>query len=297
VSELDAAALHPALQDSGDERLHCFAVAAELRRTAKTRLLKDLGADRFSGYLTHNTTAGLLAVWWAAARAGHEVSTRGPQTQHYPAYADILPRGSAEARWEFRTHVSPVTGAVDPLTGDEGRTIVADAAQSLGTCLTETLLDAADVIVAPTHKHLGLCLGGGIVLVRQGVARLEQVHAVLAVAEAGAQSLDHLRRLASALSTADGWVFNRAQFVVDDDLRSWCAKRGLRPLGNGTGVPFVCVTTVDGGPIGERMALNGWRHMAAANVARFSRHLPGRAHDTPVDYTDEFRRAVEQAQR
>jgi hypothetical protein len=75
------------------------------------------------------------------------------------------------------------------------------------------------------------------VLVRQGVARLEPVHAALAVAEPGAQSLDHLRRLASALSTADGWVFIRVRFVVDDDLRSWCAKRGLRPLGNRTRCP------------------------------------------------------------
>jgi hypothetical protein len=39
VSELDAAVLHPALQDSGDDRLYRFAVAAELRRTANPVVL------------------------------------------------------------------------------------------------------------------------------------------------------------------------------------------------------------------------------------------------------------------
>ncbi|MFI6067060.1 DUF6024 family protein [Micromonospora sp. NPDC051227] len=294
MSALDAAALHPALEETDGDR-HYFAAAARLRRTATETLVRDLGADRFIGYLTHNTTAGLLAVWWAATRAGHRIGSRGLGSQHYPPYAAILPADDSEATWEFRTHVSPVTGAVDPLGGGASRTVLVDAAQSLGTCLTASLLGAADVVVAPTHKHLGLCVGAGIVLVRREVPQLEPVHAALAIAESGAQSLDQLRRLTAALTAADGRVFNRVRFELDDGLRSWCAGHGLRPLGTAGGVPFVCLTTIDGSPLTERMSLRGWRHMADANAARFSHHIPGRAGDAPVDHTAAFRAAVGRA--
>jgi hypothetical protein len=289
MSQLDPAALHPRLHPT-DARPHYFAAAARLRAAAAGSLVEALGASAFTPYLLHNTTSGVVTVLLAAARSGRVVVTRGPAEQHYPAYQRLLPPDRLGADWEFRTHVSPMTGVVDSLAG-EGVQIV-DAAQSLGTLLTPALLQAADIVIAPLHKHLGLVVGLGIVLVRRDHHELSTVHELLRVTESGAQALGLLRELDQALAEAGGAVFNRAEIILDHELRAWCAERGLRLLGSGRGVPFACVTSADGSPLVKRFHLDGWRYFAEANVARFSLHRPGRAGESPVDCTAEFRVAI-----
>ncbi|GHI41567.1 DUF6024 family protein [Streptomyces violascens] len=289
MGALDAAALHPGLQSPGLAR-HYFAEAAALRTSVKERLRQELRAPNFTPYLVHNTTSGLLAVLFAASARGRTVRTCGPDNQHYPAYAGILPHSGRDAEWELRTHVSPLSGTIDDLAG-EGVQIV-DAAQSLGTALTSAALSRGDVVLAPLHKHLGLAVGLGLVLVRSGRPELEHVHSVLGVAESGAQSLDLLRTAERALQEAEGRIFNRAVIDVDDGLRAWCAQHGMRLLNRGHGVPFACITTTDGAAVTERLAPSGWRHFRTENVARFAFHCPGLADDPPADHTTAFQEAL-----
>ncbi|KPC66505.1 DUF6024 family protein [Streptomyces chattanoogensis] len=296
MGTLDAAALHPGLQPPGLTR-HYFAEAAALRTSVADRLVHQLGpkAGKFTLYLLHNTTSGLLAVLAAASASGHAVRTCGPDHQHYPAYAQILPRGGADAEWELRTHVSPLTGTVDDLAGSAIR--IVDAAQSLGTALTAAALARGDVVLAPLHKHLGLAVGLGLVLVRNDRPELEHLHRVLRVAESGAQSLDLLRTAQRALREAEGRIFNRAVIDPDDRLRTWCAERGMRLLNHGHGVPFACVTPVDGTAVTDRLASSGWRHFRPRNIARFAFHRPGLVDDPPADHTPMFQEALTHALR
>jgi hypothetical protein len=293
MGTLDAAALHPRLQPPGLTRHH-FAEAAALRARVTDRLRQELHAPDFTPYLVHNTTSGLLAVLFAAGALGRTVRTCGPDDQHYPAYAGILPRGGGpEAEWQLRTHVSPLAGTVDDLAGDG--VLIVDAAQSLGTALTSAALSRGDVVLAPLHKHLGLAVGLGLALVRNGRPELEHVHRVLGVAESGAQSLDLLRTADRALQEAEGRIFNRAVIDVADGLRAWCAQHGMRLLNRGHGVPFACVTTADGSPVTERLAPSGWRHFRTENIARFAFHSPGLADDPPADHTASFQDALTRA--
>ncbi|MER5931768.1 DUF6024 family protein [Streptomyces sp. NPDC002054] len=299
MGALDAAALHPGLQEPGLARHH-FAEAAALRAAVTERLRQELRAADFTPYLVHNTTSSLLAVLFAASASGRTVRTCGPDDRHYPAYAGILPRGGPDAEWELRTHVSPLTGTVDNLAedgdGEVGAGVrIVDAAQSLGTALTSAALSRGDVVLAPLHKHLGLAVGLGLALVRSSRPELEHVHRVLGVAESGAQSLDPLRTAERALCEAEGRIFNRAVIDVDDGLRAWCAQHGMRLLNRGQGVPFACVTTADGSAVAERLAPSGWRHFRTGNTARFAFHSPGFADDPPADHTTAFQEALTRA--
>jgi hypothetical protein len=286
---LDAAALHPDLQPACTTR-HYFAEAARLRQVLTGGLVRDLHAEAYAPYLLHNTTSALMTVGFAAARAGRSITLAGPAEQHYPAYTELLPAGGPDADWEFRTHVSPLTGAVDALAGN--RMLIVDAAQSVGTLLTSAALRAGDVVIAPMHKHLGLAVGLGLALVRNGRGDLTPVHEVFSVAESGAQSLELLRAAHQSQTQANGRVFNVAEVIADDRLDGWCAQRHLRLLAKGRGVPFACLTTTDGSPVTERLRPASWRHFPARNVARFSFHRRGTANDPAVDCTPAFRSAV-----
>ncbi|WP_104087697.1 DUF6024 family protein [Cryobacterium sp. N19] len=289
---LDAAALHPDLQVSTGHG-HYYAQAAELRSTITCALVRDLGAGDFRPYLLHNSTSALMAVLFAATNAGRSINTEGPIEQHYSPYNFLLPRAGPLADWELRTHVSPVTAVVDELGGRSIR--IVDAAQSLGTVLTPALLTGSDVAIAPLHKHLGLVVGLGLVLVRRDVPDLEPVHRVLRVAESGAQSIELLRRAASAIKNLDGRIANLAQVNVSPELSAWCLDRGLRPLASGPGAPYVCLTTTDGIPVADRLAPTGWRHFREFNTARFSFVRRGRPGEAAVDHVLEFRIAVNRA--
>jgi hypothetical protein len=292
VSRLDAAALHPRLQPAGAGK-HYFAEAAGLRSDVARRLAGELGADGFVPFLLHNTTSGLLAALFAAARAGRTVHVAAPEDQHYPPYLAVLADAPAPGDWQFRTHVSPVTAAVDPLEGGQVR--IVDAAQSLGTGLTPSLWQRADVVLAPLHKHLGLVVGLGLALVRENRAELDVVRAVLDVAQSGAQSLELLRAARRAVADADGRVFNVANVTADEKLDRWCRDRGLRLVSRGTGVPFACLTTTDGEPVTARLAPTCWRHFRSHNIARFSFHRPGSIGEPGIDCTAELRAAIDDA--
>ncbi|MEV7192289.1 DUF6024 family protein [Streptomyces sp. NPDC093510] len=292
MGAFDAAALHPGLQLPSRAQHH-FAEAVSLRASIADRLRQELRAPNFTPYLVHNTTSGLLTALFAAGASGRTVRTCGPDHQHYPAYAGILPHGGPEAEWELRTHVSPLAGTVDELAGDSIK--IVDAAQSLGTTLTSAALTHGDVVLAPLHKHLGLAVGLGLALVRTDPPALELVHRVFGVAESGAQSLDLLRAAEQALQDAEGRIFNRAVIDVDDALRAWCARHGMRLLNRGRGAPFACVTTTDGSAVSERLAPSGWRHFRAENIARFAFHCRGLVDDPPADHTTAFQEALTRA--
>lgn len=291
MSELDAAALHPALREKGLGR-HYFAESAAVRADLAGELVQHLRAENFVPYLVNNTTSGVLATLLAAAMAGRSVGALGAADQHYPAYADILPH-TPTPDWQFRTHVSPLTGVTDPLDGETVQ--VVDAAQSLGTTLTGGLLRAADVAIAPLHKHLGLTTGLGLVLVRRDRDELAQVHATLRVAESGAQSLQLLRTAHASVLARAGRVYNVAEVIADEDLAAWCDDQGLRLLARGRGVPFACLTTNDGTAVTERVSAKDGRHFRSHNVVRFSFCRDGSASDAPIDCTDEFRDSVTKA--
>jgi hypothetical protein len=150
-------------------------------------------------------------------------------------------------------------------------------------------LRSADVVIAPLHKHMGLAVGLGLVLVRD---ELGPLHEVLDVAQSGAQSLTLLRIARDAALRADGRIFNRATVNADEPLEQWCAGHGLRLLTRATGVPFACFTTTGGAPVTDRLAPGGWRHNHAHNVARFSFYQRGSADDGAIDHTAELRAAV-----
>ncbi|MEV6521260.1 DUF6024 family protein [Longispora sp. NPDC051575] len=289
---LDAASLHPWLQPTGMDR-HYFAEAARLRAEIAGLLVRDLGAGAFVPYLVQNATAGLTAVLWAAARAGRQVHVPGPAAQHHPDLHRLLPWSAPAHGWSFRTHVSPLTGHTDPLPDAPVR--IVDASQSLGTTLTGAALRGGDVLLAPLHLHLGLAVGVGLVLVRREHPELDPVHAVLAGAEADAQSLAPLRQVARNLSAARGSIVNRAEIRVDERLRAWGTRRGLSISGSPSGVPFACVSTVDGTPVADRIDLAGWWHHRDTDTARFAVQTTGLLCDGPVDRTDAFTAALGEA--
>ena len=297
---LDVAALHPRLQLPGSQSNY-FAAAEKLRISASTILIQAFRAEQFTPYLLHNTSSGLVSVLFAAMRAGQPIALHGPQNQHYPPYLPLFTSAPPHANWRMHTHVSPLTGAIDPLAdagegsvdGVDGLQSVhsvriVDAAQSFATGLMPALLARADIIIAPLHKHIGLIAGLGMVWVRHGKPGLQAVHEVLRIAESGVQSMHLLTQLNLALAQAGGQLSNRAQIIIDQELCAWCGAHGLLLHGSGQGVPFACVTTTDGKPISERLRPGKWRHLDKANVARFAFYCQGYPDDAPIDCSSQF---------
>lgn len=250
-------------------------------------LARILNTEAFATYLLPSTSAAIIGALHAAHLAELRCRPVGPLDQHYPPalrlFSDVAITGNGSA--SFRTHVSPLTGAVDQLDGDE--TKIVDGAQSLGTCLNEQLLQRADVVLAPLHKHLGIALGLAIGLVRLRSTITESFDAVLSVMEDGAQSYELLERAIASASSMANKPLNVATLHVDDVLRNTCDKHGFAVLGT-SGPPFICVSPLDGGAVEARLRPGRWRHLKEVNGARFAYVHRAAFGDEPVDFTSTF---------
>lgn len=290
---LDIAALHPALDPSPPGHSY-FKACAALRGEIKDQLAQHLGLEGARTFLLPSTSAAVAAALWCACRAGAKCAPSHPLSQHYPPFLGLFPEGSAAAPagWTFRTHVSPITGRIDDLC--VAGTRIVDGAQSLGTCLGETLLERSDVAIAPLHKHLGLGVGLAVVIIGRTADLPDATRQVFGIVEAGAQSIAVLEQARGRLAESNGAIFNKATLRLDAPVHAACDDHGLALLGD-SGPPFACVTTLDGSDIAKRLKPGGWRHLRESNAARFSFDRRGRRGDPALDCTGAFVDAVRTA--
>jgi hypothetical protein len=280
---LDISALHPDLRAGAGSSY--FKECRKLRTATKDELAEALDISEHDLFLLPSTSSALATLLFAACQANMGCELSGPPNQHYPPFLSFFtkPVSADHASLVFRTHVSPLTGRVDPLSGPEPN--IVDGAQSLGTCLTGALLLGSEIAVAPLHKHLGLAVGLAAVLVRKSSSLSDAFCPALRVVEAGAQSISGLRDARRRLLASQGAIFNKATLSIDASVRTSCTSLGLSLLGS-SGPPFACVTTLDGSDIAERLRPGSWRHLKEANAARFSFDHRDRAQASPIDRTD-----------
>lgn len=281
---LDVASIHPDLY-AGDRPTSYFRECAQVRGDLKLQLAEVLQADGFHLYMLPSTSSALATILLAASQAGFQFTRSEPDRQHYQPFLPFFsgPPRTGAPTLTFRTHVSPTTGRVDEIAAS-GPAIV-DGAQSLGTCLTQALLDKAEVALAPLHKHLGLGVGIAVVMVQSSSPLAETFGQTLGLVEGGAQSLCVLSDARRRLSESGGAVFNKATIVIDAAVHTACERLGLRVLGS-SGPPFACVTTLDGSDIAQRLTPGSWRHFKDFNVGRLSFDRRGRREASPVDCTE-----------
>ncbi|WNG17750.1 DUF6024 family protein [Cystobacter fuscus] len=302
---LDAAALHPQLkhalapQVEQVQAAHYFQACASLREDVKAGLRKALGLEH-ELFVLHNTTSGLLSALLALARMGLRMTRRGERRQHYPPYLPLLPEANTDALTEgprvtFVTHVSPLTGRVETLEKAPGEVLWVDAAQSLGTNLTEEMSRQADLFIAPLHKHVGLAVGAGLVGLRRGIPGEEELRAIFSLAEGGSAHVGLLKALLDALRSAQGLVYNKARLSLDERFQSLCTEARLMPLGSlESGVPFVCLTSSNGQPLEKLVNPKKAhaRYFKAENILRLSFCHMARRQDPPVDFSEELVRRM-----
>jgi hypothetical protein len=289
---LDVASINPQLQP---KRLveNYFATTATLKRNAGDALLLAFNACNYTSYVVNNTTSGLVSVLIAAVQSGKTISLQGAASQHYSPYFNLFKNINENADWHVRTHISPITGLVDNLQKEKSAVLIVDAAQSFGTCLFPDLLKCADVIIAPLHKHVGLVAGLAVVWVKNTGVNLTAIHAVMEITQNGCASLDLLEELDSKLKLYSSRISNRASIFINDDMRAWCHQRELSICGNSEIAPFACITTNDGKSIQSRLKSGDWKYFESYNTARFSYYSRGSTVESLVDFSEEFRNAID----
>lgn len=289
---LDVASMHPQLQPHGLS-LNYFAMASHLKNKANTALLRVFDASEYASYLVGNTTSGMVSILQAAAQCGCAVSLQGDDSQHYPPYLNLFKNKNISAEWHVHTHLSPVTGVVDRLCRNSAEVLIVDAAQSFGTCLTPQLLQQADVVIAPLHKHVGLVVGLAMVWVKKNIRHFSAMNEILNISQAGCTSLYVLKCLHKRLEKYDSHISNKAMLLSNKENRSWCMDRGLSICGNLDSAPFICLTTINGESVQNALKPGSWKYFKSFNTARFSFYFRGKMSDSPADFSEQFKTEID----
>ena len=289
---LDAAAMHPEIGLRWDAPGKAyFKKAAALKERVHAGLLQSFG-QRHELFLSSNTSNGLIAVCLAAARAG--LSPPGLVNQPYPPYEKLLGYPGllqADRPLQVCTHICPLTGEVFDLRAHSDALLIVDAAQSLGTCFQQELVETAPVFVAPLHKHVNLVPGLGVVGVDFDALEIEfgsSLRTVLEVMEHGAVYMGVLEECARRLDERqDAASLNQVRIQVGERLTSTASQIGLRVL-TPTGIQahIASFTTVNDAPVGDLLdaARIGARIFKQQNIFRISLHSDVHGVRSPEDY-------------
>ena len=289
---LDAAAMHPEIGLRWDAPGKAyFKKAAALKERVHTGLLQSFG-QRHELFLSGNTSNGLIAVCLAAARAG--LSPPGLINRPYPPYEKLLGYPGllqADRPLQVCTHICPLTGEVVDLRAHGDALLIVDAAQSLGTCFQQELVETAPVFVAPLHKHVNLVPGLGVVGVDFDALEIEfgsSLRTVLEVMEHGAVYMGVLEECARRLDERqDAASLNQVRIQVGERLTSTASQIGLRVL-TPTGIQahIASFTTVNDAPVGDLLdaARIGARIFKQQNIFRISLHSDVHGVRSPEDY-------------
>jgi len=289
---LDAAAMHPEIGLRWDAPGKAyFKKAAALKERVHAGLLQSFG-QRHELFLSGNTSNGLIAVCLAAARAG--LSPPGLINRPYPPYEKLLGYPGlleADRPLQVCTHICPLTGEVVDLRAHGDALLIVDAAQSLGTCFQQELVETAPVFVAPLHKHVNLVPGLGVVGVDFDALEIEfgsSLRTVLEVMEHGAVYMGVLEECARRLDERqDAASLNQVRIQVGERLTSTASQIGLRVL-TPTGIQahIASFTTVNDAPVGDLLdaARIGARIFKQQNIFRISLHSDVHGVRSPEDY-------------
>jgi len=300
---LDAAAMHPEIGEQWNARGKAyFKKAAALKDDIRGGLRQSFG-QRHELFLSGNTSNGLIAVCLAAARAG--LSPPGLVNRPYPPYEMLLGYPDlleADRPLRVCTHICPLTGEVFDLRARGDSLLIVDAAQSLGTCFQQELVETAPVFVAPLHKHLNLVPGLGVVGVDFGAVDASlgtSLRTVLEVMEHGAVYLGVLEACVRRLDEREGQTpLNQVRIQVGERLISAADHFGLRVLTPpGTQAHIASFTTSNDCPVGERLDATriGARIFKRENIFRISLNSDVHGVRSPEDYESFVTEALNRA--
>ena len=302
---LDAAAMHPEIGQHWDAPGKAyFKKAAALKERIRTGLRQSLG-ERHELFLSGNTSNGLIGVCLAVARAG--LSPPGLANRPYSPYEKLLGCPDlleTDRPLQVCTHICPLTGEVFDLRARGASLLIVDAAQSLGTCFQEELVETAPIFIAPLHKHLNLVPGIGVVGVDFDAADAmlgSSLRTVLEVMEHGAVHLGVLEECVQRLDERQGrTTLNQVRIRVGERLISAANPIGLRVLTPpGTQAHIASFTTVNGSPVTERLDASrvGARIFKQENIFRISLHSDVHGIRSPADYESIVAEALTRAAR
>ena len=158
--------------------------------------LEDATGRQFEIFLAPNASVAFAAI------AGH-VDLCVEDGGHYPQFMPLLTyhQNNREALFQFRTHLSPITGRRTPLRETSGFLVV-DAAQTFFTSLEPELLERADIWFSPLHKNMDAPPGLAVVAIRKSRLRLEafrKIQQCLKIIEGGSWNRGALSEIASRL--------------------------------------------------------------------------------------------------
>lgn len=164
---MDSASIAPIFHP--DPGGNFFRHTKQLRDELRDHLTEIYRLQAFSIYFVPSVRYGLLALKQWLELAGWRVRLRSGS--HYAPIAELFREPTSQQydgsdAW-ITTHVTPYIGTVSRLSQSGSPLEIVDASHSFATNLHKGLIETANVLVAPLHKHAALTVGLALIAVRR----------------------------------------------------------------------------------------------------------------------------------
>lgn len=223
---------------------HCKKVKDEIKL-----LLEEKYSTEHRFFLFHSTTHSLTSILLAFNYLKINFSIDNTSNLHYPKYLDLISKLSSNTHEStfFTTHLSPITGEAVNLSTMHRDLLIVDAAQTFGTVLHDELISAADIFIAPLHKHIATHIGCGIIAVKKNNVLYKQLEEILLTLESGTRSYNELTNIKSKLINREA-RYNNALIKINDEVVSILKLNGIELISTNDShmvcFKFKCISSI-----------------------------------------------------
>lgn len=242
-----------------------FRHTKQLRDELRGRLAETYRLQDFSIHFVPSVRYGVLVLKHWLELTGQRVGLRSGS--HYAPIAELF---REPVFWKYgvcdawiTTHVAPYVGTVCRLSASGSPLEIVDASHSFATNLHADLIETANVLVAPLHKHAALTVGVAVIAVRNDLITLPS-RDMLDEFEGATASQAPLIEALSNLDRSGACAFNKA---TTGNVQASLADASILCVSDlGFPLPFAC-----------------FRHRAFASLSKAALHEAGATYFPAVD--------------
>jgi hypothetical protein len=237
-TDMDSASIAPIFHP--DSSGSYFRDARNLREDLRAGLSTAYRLEDFSLFLVPSVRYGLLGLMQLLTSSGKGVALcRGT---HYAPIEQLfrMPPDELDPAPDIliTTHVDPYLGTTRCLSRHRSPLELVDASHSFATNLHVDLVDAANVFVAPLHKHAALAVGLAFIAVRNELTITPPFNMLELLEQATASHAPLIQALRNLDKAGGTGLFNKAAI---GGVKCECGNASIiRVSDDGLALPFAC---------------------------------------------------------